>query len=667
MLRTIQWALGHAAVTNTEVTIPVNDDTTRPIQELLRGRCREETIYDNVDTICFKLIESGCMFTPAPVTCVFDGHVYQLVCPEQYIQAQKALYLENKPEAIKILSAKYQAAGEYVCHGRTIKSPTNKVFDPKEWQVLAPQAYAKFYKLIISDINHPLCATIRRMLSYALFHKSSSFLIDDSCFPPWGIDQTNYANSGEALQNNTPGINLFGRAIKQMAMEVAAEQIITPEDITDFQFNRAKPGEPKITLFSMTKQSQEYVNKFREGQSPNDSELAHVVMEIDCSDVVITNETPTSVMGVQLVDESGSMSGHLPNTRAAIAQIVCDTKLRDGISICGFSSTARRALPLQINHGEIGFNPNSIIADAYTNLGVGLELALQDCAESTAYTAHIPLSKRMIIVMTDGAINEGVAANKRGQEGGELLLNFCRTYWTTTLHQDAESLPVIHTIGFGADYDQDLLYTLAGQRGITFHIDKNIGELSAMTKRIFGIQASTVATKVHLELPSGVQFDVSDTPLLKRNGNNKIELPDLEAGRKITFNFLIDAHAIKLLKTLQVTTTNGQQRQLPIVHKIMADEKKHVTEIIADVINATSDDYMRRDDAHNGIQHLQKFRGLVEKSPLGCDESLMQQISKRRDNFHEIRNSHERENARRNARQQVRNDLQRRDNSNSWW
>jgi Mg-chelatase subunit ChlD len=169
--------------------------------------------------------------------------------------------------------------------------------------------------------------------------------------------------------------------------------------------------------------------------------------------------SPVSTATILVMDVSGSMSWQwrggvkIESAKKAalqyIEQVANEPRpagVTHYIGVVTFSDSASLACPLTTSYGEAKKTVISLGTIAWTNLGAGLDTALQELSKLPAG------AKKFIILLSDGMTNRG--------KSRESILQ-------TSVAEARRQGICIHTVGFGdpGDIDEDFLKKIATQSG----------------------------------------------------------------------------------------------------------------------------------------------------------------------------------------------------------
>ncbi|MGL5875726.1 MAG: vWA domain-containing protein [Xenococcaceae cyanobacterium] len=213
------------------------------------------------------------------------------------------------------------------------------------------------------------------------------------------------------------------------------------------------------------------------------------------------------------IDRSGSMAGNALNTvKEAALKIIEKLKPGDRLSVVAFDHRADVIVPNQLaeNLDRIKERIQKLTADGGTDIDGGLKMSIQEIAVGK------PNSVSQIFLLTDGE-------NEHGDNARCLKLAQLASEYNIT----------IHTLGFGANWNQDVLEKIADSAGgVLAYIERSERVLQEFEK-LFDRARSVGLTNARLILELMPQVRLAEFKPIAQVTPETIELPIQQEGNFI--------------------------------------------------------------------------------------------------------------------------------------
>ena len=255
----------------------------------------------------------------------------------------------------------------------------------------------------------------------------------------------------------------------------------------------------------------------------SDGELRmEIVLRADRPSGELHERLPSDL--VVVLDRSGSMAGEkLDHARAAVAALIERLGERDRFALVTYSDGAELRIPLAPANADAKRawleKASWLSAAGGTRLSAGLDLAL-DAVDSSRSGGRAP----RVILISDGLANqgdvsrEGLRSRAARASRGEYALS---------------------TIGVGADFDEELMASLADAGSGNFHYLQSPESLSEIFTAELDTARETVASGVVVRLtpaPGIVWTDAAGYPISRDAGGSFVVRPGtLFAGQERRF------------------------------------------------------------------------------------------------------------------------------------
>lgn len=251
-----------------------------------------------------------------------------------------------------------------------------------------------------------------------------------------------------------------------------------------------------------------------------------------------SSESVTPINLCLVIDCSGSMYGRkLMETMRSVGMIIANLENGDFISVVTFSDNVNTLIPPQkitSDRSHLLEAVKMVHASGSTNLSGGLLLGMEHLARSQTED-----SINRLLILTDGCANRGithadklVSLTKSARQQNDI---------TTT------------TLGFGLDFNEDLLIGMANSANGNFYFIQNADDAPKMfSEELHGIQ-QVVAQNIVAEIIPNEKFvnsvdQISSYPYFLKENNLSIEMGDAYAGEEKKILVSLNGKAIEKLK-----------------------------------------------------------------------------------------------------------------------
>ena len=211
-----------------------------------------------------------------------------------------------------------------------------------------------------------------------------------------------------------------------------------------------------------------------------------------------------------VLDHSGSMSGRpLETVKKAAIHLIERLNRGDRISVVAFDHRAKVLVPNQIidNLDDVKKQIQRLSADGGTAIDEGLKLAIEEVAKGKQDTVS------QVFLLTDGENEHG--DNKRCLKLAEVATSYKLT---------------LNTLGFGANWNQDILEKIADAGGGTLSYIERSEQAIDEFARLFQRAQSVQLTNAYLLMDLMPQVRLAELKPIAQVAPDTIELPVQQEG-----------------------------------------------------------------------------------------------------------------------------------------
>ena len=243
-----------------------------------------------------------------------------------------------------------------------------------------------------------------------------------------------------------------------------------------------------------------------------------------------------------ILDHSGSMHGRpLDTVKQAALRIVDSLSPGDRLSIVVFDHQAKVLVPNQVieNPANIKVEINRLKASGGTAIDEGMRLGIEELAKAKKDTIS------QAFLLTDGENEHG--DNDRCLKFAQVAAGYSLT---------------LNTLGFGNNWNQDILEQIADAGGGTLSYIQQPDEAVSEFSRLFSRIQSVALTNAHLLLTLLPNVRLAELKPVAQVVPDTIELPLMQEGNQVVVrlgDLMVDAPRVVLANLYVGQMTEGQQ------------------------------------------------------------------------------------------------------------
>ena len=243
-----------------------------------------------------------------------------------------------------------------------------------------------------------------------------------------------------------------------------------------------------------------------------------------------------------ILDHSGSMHGRpLDTVKQAALRIVDSLSPGDRLSIVVFDHQAKVLVPNQVieNPANIKVEINRLKASGGTAIDEGMRLGIEELAKAKKDTIS------QAFLLTDGENEHG--DNDRCLKFAQVAAGYSLT---------------LNTLGFGNNWNQDILEQIADAGGGTLSYIQQPDEAVSEFSRLFSRIQSVALTNAHLLLTLPPNVRLAELKPVAQVVPDTIELPLMQEGNQVVVrlgDLMVDAPRVVLANLYVGQMSEGQQ------------------------------------------------------------------------------------------------------------
>lgn len=232
---------------------------------------------------------------------------------------------------------------------------------------------------------------------------------------------------------------------------------------------------------------------------------------------------------VCVIDVSGSMSGEkLELVQKTLIFMISRLDITDRISIITFSDDAKTLSPLITMNPQGKIKASAVVKKMHIEGGTEIILGVDKSLQLLASRKKIN-QVTSVLLLTDGVDNNGDTAM------GRLEKVFAKYDKIIT------STYTIHTFGYGADHQADLLNSISQKKSGGFYFVEKEASIPQIFSDCLGEMMSIVADSIFIELstlPGTIPYAL--TKVFSETGDTSFKMPPVLAGEKKEAIFLLN-------------------------------------------------------------------------------------------------------------------------------
>ena len=225
------------------------------------------------------------------------------------------------------------------------------------------------------------------------------------------------------------------------------------------------------------------INILPEYELINPSDISEFYIFLSIEESYKAKEERSNIHTALIIDTSGSMAGkNINKVKEAVIYFINWLTRRDYIALISFNTNSEVVIP----HTKLTDKPyisrlvKSIKAKGTTNLSGGLLLGYREL-EKNLKEGDI----YRIILFTDGMANEGITDK-------ETLIKIASEYYNKGI--------ILTTMGFGEEFDEELLLSLSKSGGGRYYYIKSIEEIANAFHEEFGNISAVIGQNLSLKV-----------------------------------------------------------------------------------------------------------------------------------------------------------------------
>lgn len=290
-----------------------------------------------------------------------------------------------------------------------------------------------------------------------------------------------------------------------------------------------------------------------------------------------------------VLDRSGSMAGDkLQETIESVKMIIANLRNDDILSVVIFGDLVNTLIPPQkvtSSRDHLLKAVEGIKAAGSTNLSGGLLMGIEHLNKSKTDD-----SINRLLLLTDGCANAGITDPKK-------LVNLVRS-------AKQENSIITTTLGFGEEFNEDLLIEMANSATGNFYYIQNVDDAPKFfSEELHGIQqvvAQNIVVEIQPETKIVEKIEQTSSHVEYMNNTNLfVELGDAIAGEEKKILFAMEIPKIKKQKNAKIA-----QIQIRMVE--ITEDKVRTTKMEQDVF-VNSEDEGNEDFAQMKVEILQEL------------------------------------------------------------
>ena len=275
---------------------------------------------------------------------------------------------------------------------------------------------------------------------------------------------------------------------------------------------------------------------------------------------------------VCVIDISGSMGGvKVELIRQTIGFLITKLTQYDRLSLVIFDDTAYRVCPLlpctSENRALLEDYAGRFTAEEGTNMLAGLECGLTVLAHRRTVNTVTSM-----FFLSDGVDNDVSTALQRSQVALEKYRRMIQGEFT------------LHTFGYGADHDSNIMCNLADQGQGAFHFVEQFESIAEAFSDSFGGLVSQVARNIEVSLsilPSPIPCHI--TKMYTKSDSQVFTLPGIMANESKDLVFLLQIDDTEISEEVSVSAVRASVRYQSMTGEMMVENVDLVVKLVPEV------------------------------------------------------------------------------------